>query len=291
MSKSELVKLEEGIGERIFTVRGFQVMLDRDLAELYGVKPFRLREQVKRNQKRFPDDFVFRLNKNEISYMVSQNAIPSKQSLGGSNPYVFTEQGVAALSSILTSDVAIDISIRIMRAFVAMRKFIQTNGQLFQRLDRVEVKLLENDQKFEKVFDALESKDRIPDQGIFFEGQVFDAYNFVSDLFRKAEKSIVIVDNYVDDTVLFHLTKIKKSVQVKIVTKSVSDQFKLDLNKFKDQYFTIEVKVSKVIHDRFIILDGELLYHLGASLKDLGRKLFGFTKMDKSGLRLLEKIK
>lgn len=291
MSKSELVKLEEGIGERIFTVRGFQVMLDRDLAELYGVKPFRLREQVKRNQKRFPDDFVFRLNKNEISYMVSQNAIPSKQSLGGSNPYVFTEQGVAALSSILTSDVAIDISIRIMRVFVAMRKFIQTNGQLFQRLDRVEVKLLENDQKFEKVFDALESKDRIPDQGIFFEGQVFDAYNFVSDLFRKAEKSIVIVDNYVDDTVLFHLTKIKKSVQVKIVTKSVSDQFKLDLNKFKDQYFTIEVKVSKVIHDRFIILDGELLYHLGASLKDLGRKLFGFTKMDKSGLRLLEKIK
>jgi hypothetical protein len=123
MIKNEVEKFDESIiRDRIYSVRGFQVMLDRDLAELYGVKPFRLREQVKRNQKRFPHDFVFRLNKNEISYMVSQNAIPSKQSLGGSNPYVFTEQGVAALSSILTSDVAIDISIRIIRAFVAMRK-------------------------------------------------------------------------------------------------------------------------------------------------------------------------
>ncbi|HQO10755.1 MAG TPA: ORF6N domain-containing protein, partial [Clostridiales bacterium] len=142
MVKNEVEKFDESIiRDRIYSIRGYQVMLDRDLAELYGVKPFRLREQVKRNKKRFPDDFVFRLNKNEISYMVSQNAIPSKQSLGGSNPYVFTEQGVAALSSILTSDVAIDISIRIMRAFVAMRKFIQANGQIFQRLDRVEVKL------------------------------------------------------------------------------------------------------------------------------------------------------
>jgi sugar-specific transcriptional regulator TrmB len=108
-----------------------------------------------------------------------------------------------------------------------MRKFIQANGQIFQRLDRVEVKQIETDQKFDQVFDALESKDRIPDQGIFFEGQVFDAYNFVSDLFRKAEKSIVIVDNYVDDTVLLHLTKLKKGVQVRIMTKSISDQFRL----------------------------------------------------------------
>jgi sugar-specific transcriptional regulator TrmB len=171
-----------------------------------------------------------------------------------------------------------------------MRKFIETNGQIFQRLDRVEFKLLENDQKFEKVFNALESKDRIPEQRIFFEGQVFDAYNFVSDLFRKAEKSIVIVDNYVDDTVLLHLTKIKKGVQVRIVTKSISGQFKLDLKKFSEQYFEIEVKVSKNIHDRFIIIDGEVLYHIGASLKYLGRKLFGFTKMDKVVLKLIEKI-
>ena len=266
--------------DRIYSIRGYQVMLDRDLAELYGVKPRRLREQVKRNHKRFPVDFMFQLAKNEISLMVSQNAIPSFKHLGGSSPYVFTEQGVAALSSILTSDKAREISIKIMRAFVSMRKFVQANGQIFQRLDRVEVKLLENDQKFEKVFVALESKDRIPEQGIFFEGQVFDAYKFVSDLFRRAEKSIVIVDNYVDDTVLLHLTKIKKGVQVKIVTKSISDQFRLDIKKFEDQYFRVEVKVSKSIHDRFIIIDGEVLYHLGASLKDLGRKLFGFTKMD-----------
>ncbi len=288
MSEGDLVKFEESIRGRIYSIRGFQVMLDRDLAELYGVKPFRLREQVKRNQKRFPEDFMFRLNKSEISYMVSQNAIPSKQSLGGSNPYVFTEQGVAALSSILTSDKSIEISIMIMRAFVAMRKFIQSNAQVFQRLDRVEVKLLENDQKFNKVFDALESKDRIPDQGIFFEGQIFDAYNFVSDLFRKAKKSIILADNYIDDTVLVHLTKLKASVHIKIITKSVSDQFRLDLKKFGEQYFPIEVKVSKAIHDRFIIIDGEVLYHLGASLKDLGKKLFGFTKMDRSALKLMQ---
>ncbi|MDD4205140.1 MAG: ORF6N domain-containing protein [Candidatus Delongbacteria bacterium] len=182
--------------DRIYSIRGYQVMLDRDLAELYGVKPRRLREQVKRNHKRFPVDFMFQLAKNEISLMVSQNAIPSFKHLGGSSPYVFTEQGVAALSSILTSDKAREISIKIMRAFVSMRKFVQANGQIFQRLDRVEVKLLENDQKFEKVFVALESKDRIPEQGIFFEGQVVDAYKFVSDLFRRAEKSIVIVDSY-----------------------------------------------------------------------------------------------
>jgi phage regulator Rha-like protein len=305
MVKNEVEKFDESIiRDRIYSIRGYQVMLDRDLAELYGVETKVLNQAVKRNIERFPPEFCFSLNNSEIRSLRSQivtsnkakNSLRSQIVLserGGRRyvPFVFTQEGVAMLSAVLRSEIAVKMSIKIMKAFIEMRKFIQTNGQIFQRLDRVEVKLLENDQKFEKVFDALESKDRIPDQGIFFEGQVFDAYNFVSDLFRKAEKSIVIVDNYVDDTVLLHLTKIKKGAQVRIVTKSISDQFKLDLKKFNEQYFTIEVKETKNIHDRFIIIDGEVLYHLGASLKDLGRKLFGFTRMDKSGFRLLEKIK
>jgi phage regulator Rha-like protein len=301
MVKNEVVKFEESIRDKIYSIRGFQVMLDSDLAELYGVETKRLNEAVKRNIERFPDEFCFQLTISEVPELRSQIVISNKakNSLrsqmistkkGGRRfqPYLFTQEGVAMLAGVLKSEVAVKISIQIMKAFIEMRKFIQANGQIFQRLDRVEVKLLENDQKFEKVFDALESKDRIPDQGIFFEGQVFDAYNFVSDLFRKAKKSIVIVDNYVDDTVLVHLTKIKKGVQVKIVTKSVSDQFSLDIKKFEEQYFHIEVKASKSIHDRFIIIDGEVLYHLGASLKDLCRKLFGFTKMDKAALKLMQ---
>jgi len=305
MVKNEVEKFDESIiRDRIYSIRGYQVMLDSDLAELYGVETKRLNEAVKRNKERFPVEFCFLLKYSEFPELRSQIATSnddgnlvnshiesSKKGGRRSFPYVFTQEGVAMLSAVLKSEIAVKMSIKIIKAFIEMRKFIQANGQIFQRLDRVEVKLLENDQKFEKVFDALESKDRIPEQGIFFEGQVFDAYKFVSDLFRTVEKSIVIADNYIDDTVLVHLTKIKKGVQVKIVTKSISDQFKLDIKKFEDQYFTIEVNVSKDIHDRFIIIDGEVLYHLGASLKDLGRKLFGFTKMDKAGLKLIEKIK
>jgi hypothetical protein len=291
MVKNEVEKFDESIiRDRIFSVRGFQVMLDRDLAELYGVETKVLNQAVKRNKDRFPEKFCFLLNNREMQNLKSQFVTSS---WGGKrkNSTVFTELGVAMLAGVLKSETAVKISIMIIEAFVAMRKFIQANGQIFQRLDRVELKQIETDKRVDKVFEIMESKNSVPEQGIFFEGQVFDAYNFVSDLFRKAEKSIVIVDNYVDDTVLVHLTKIKKGVQVRIVTKSISDQFKLDLKKFGEQYFEIEVKVSKNIHDRFIIIDCEVLYHLGASLKDLGRKLFGFTRMDKSGLRLLEKIK
>ena len=293
MSKNNFVKFDENVlKDRIYSIRGFQVMLDSDLAELYGVETKRLNEAVKRNKERFPDNFCFQLENNEYDSLRSQIATLKKKR--GQHrkymPLAFTEHGVVMLSAVIKSERAIEINIKVVNAFIEMRKFIQTNGQIFQRLDRVEVKLLENDQKFEKVFDALESKDRIPEQGIFFEGQVFDAYNFVSDLFRRAEKSIVIVDNYVDDTVLLHLTKIKKNVQVRIVTKSVSDQFKLDLKKFSEQYFQIDAKVIKNTHDRFIIIDGEIVYHFGASLKDLGKKLFGFSKFEKSAMKLLDKI-
>ncbi|MBU4487202.1 MAG: ORF6N domain-containing protein [Candidatus Delongbacteria bacterium] len=307
MSKSELVKFEEGIRDRIYSVRGFQVMLDSDLAELYGVETKVLNQAVKRNIERFPSEFCFMLNNGEMRNIRSQfvtlykanhqsrlQAVASIDARGKHRkflPYVFTQEGVAMLSAVLKSEIAVKMSIKIMKAFIEMRKFIQANAQVFQRLDRVELNQIETDKKIDQVFEIMASKNSVPEQGIFFEGQIFDAYKFVSDLFRSAERSIVIVDNYVDDTVLVHLTKIKKSVQVRIVTKSISDQFKLDLKKFEEQYFTIEVKVSKDIHDRFIIIDGEIIYHFGASLKDLGKKLFGFTKMDKAGLKLLEKIK
>ena len=290
MSKNEMVNFEESIRDRIYSIRGYQVMLDSDLAELYGVKTKVLNQAVKRNIDRFPERYCFILTQGEKDEVVTNCDHLLKLKFSYNLPYAFTEQGVAMLSAVLKSKTAVDISIKIIDTFIEMRKFIQMNAQVFQRLDRVELKQIETDQKFEKVFDALESKDPIPEQGIFFEGQVFDAYKFVSDLFRSAGKSIVIIDNYVDDTVLIHLTKVNKDVKVKILTKSISEQFKLDLKKFEEQYFSIEVKVIRNTHDRFIIIDGESVHHFGASLKDFGKKLFGFSKFDRSAMKLIEKI-
>ena len=277
MSGNELIKNEE-IQNRIYTIRDVQVMLDKDLAIFYGVKPIRLREQVKRNIKRFPSDFMFQLTEEEVDLMVSQNAIPSKQHLGGSLPLVFTEQGVATVSAVLTSERAIEINIQIMRAFVAMRRFIASNAEVFQRLDAVEKRQIwhetETDQKFEQIFNAIEKRSIKPKQGIFFDGQIFDAYQFVSDLIRTARNTILIIDNYIDDTVLTHLTKRNKGVKVTILTKTISKQLALDIKKFNEQYPAIEIKEFKNSHDRFIIIDNTTVYHFGASLKDLGKKWF-----------------
>lgn len=210
-------------------------------------------------------------------------------------PYVFTEQGVAAISSILTSDRAVQVNIAIMRAFVAMRKFILANVQLFQRLNEVERKQLEHEmktnKKFEQVFKAIEDKDIKPKQGIFFDGQIFDAYQFVSNLIRSAKKEIVVIDNYIDDTVLVHLTKRKKNVNVLLLTKSISKQFLLDVKKFNEQYPVIKIKEFKNTHDKFLIIDDKDVYHFGASLKDLGKKWFAFTKMNMDVGVMLLKLK
>jgi phage regulator Rha-like protein len=170
----KLIINEESIKNKIYIIRGIQVMLDRDLAELYGVKPIRLREQVKRNIKRFPEDFMFQLDENEIDFMVSQNAIPSRQHLGGSKPYVFTEQGVSMLSAILKTDFAIEISIKIIETFVAMRKHLASNSLMFERFERIEQRLLVHDEKFDTIFKTLEDKSIKPTQGIFYDGQIFD---------------------------------------------------------------------------------------------------------------------
>jgi len=299
MSDNEIEKLDEDlIRGRIYSIRGFQVMLDRDLAELYGVETKVLNQAVKRNSARFPVNYCFQMNISEYAEWKSQSVTSIGDKMGlRKKPFVFSEHGVAMLAGILKSNTAVNISIKIIDAFVAMRKFIQSNAQVFQRLDRVELKQIEtnskldeNDKKFDKIFSLMESRDLKPVQGIFFEGQIFDAYKFVSDLFRGAEKSILIIDNYIDDSVLVHLTKVKAGVTVKILTRYVTDQFKLDVKKFEAQYFPVEVKVFPHSHDRFIIIDGRDVYHVGASLKDLGKKWVGFSKFGKSAIDILGRL-
>jgi len=289
MDKLETVN-KQNLQDKIHTIRGFQVMLDRDLAELYGVKPIRLREQVKRNIERFPNDFMFQLSENEVDSMVSQNAIPSKQHLGGSLPLVFTEQGVATLSSVLTSKMAVEIHIQIMRAFVNMRKFISNNALIFQRLDSLEQKQFRTDEKINVVLNALENKTKKPDEGIFFDGQIYDAYAFVNDLLKSAKSEVVLIDNYIDDTV-FTLFSKYTNLKIKIYTQTISKQLRLDYQKYCSQYQNIELQEFKNAHDRFLIIDQKEMYHIGASLKDLGKKWFAFSKFEMEALEILGRLK
>lgn len=285
---------EETLQRLIFSLRGQQVILDRDLAILYQVETRALKQAVKRNSKRFPDDFMFVLDETEIDLLVSQSVIPAKGALGGALPFAFTEHGVAALSSVLTSDRAIEINIAIMRAFVTMRRMLATNDGLLQRMDSLEQRQLahqiKTDERFDEVFDALEQKTLNPTQGIFFDGQIFDAYVFVNDLLRQAKKSIVLIDNYVDDSVLTQLAKRRKGVSASILTKTISKTLAQDLEKHNAQYPPITIREFPHSHDRFLILDGNTVYHLGASLKDLGKKWFAFSKMDKAGLLVMQRV-
>ena len=289
MSKNELVTIED-IRSRIYTIHGVQAMLDMDLAALYLVETRVLNQAVKRNRERFPERFCFQLSDGEFEILKSQIVMSS---WGGrrTNPYAFTEPGVAMLSAVLKSDVAIEISVKIIDAFVAMRRFIFANAQVFQRLDILEIKQLETDKKIDHVLNAMESKGIQQKQGIFFNGQIFDAYQFVSDLFRSAEESTVIIDNYIDDSVLTHLSKRKKDVKVILFTKSISRSLALDVKKFNEQYPAIEVKEFKNSHDRFVIIDNTTVHHFGASLKDLGKKWFAFSKMDIGAVEMLARLK
>lgn len=265
-------------------IRGQQVMLDRDLSLLYNVETKRLNEQVKRNIERFPDDFMFQLSKDDVEILKSQNATSS---WGGDRrlPYAFTEQGIAMLSSVLKSKTAVDVNIRIMRAFVSMRRFIAVNSQLVQRLETIEYHQLEmkqhqeiTDKRIDEVFKRLDANIP-PMQGVFYDGQVFDAYRFVSDLIRKAKRSIVLIDNYVDETVLTLLDKRTSGVSATIYTQQINAQLQLDINRHNTQYPAIEVNIFKRSHDRFLRIDDDV-YHIGASIKDLGKKWFAFSKME-----------
>lgn len=288
----------QAIEQLIFSVRGDQVMLDFHLALIYGVETKRLNEQVKRNSKRFPETFMYPLSQNEWDALQSQIAATSNQSQIATSsqkhrtklPYAFTEQGVSMLSAVLNSDEAINASIQIMQAFVKMRKFLLNNASVFQRLDQLEFKQTQTDEKIEKVFKALEAGQPKPDKGIFFDGQVFDAYVFVADLIKNAKTDIILIDNYVDESVMILLSKRLKNTSATIYTKSISTALQLDLEKHNSQYPPIAIKELTASHDRFLIIDQKELYHIGASLKDLGKSWFAFSKMDHLVEIVLHKI-
>jgi hypothetical protein len=277
------------IQNKIFTLRDLQVMIDRDLAELYGVETRVLKQAVKRNIERFPSDFMFEATDEDIDFMVSQSVIPSKQHLGGAKPFLFTEHGVANLSSVLTSKIAVEINIKIIRAFVDMRKLISSNLSMFKRFERIEQRLSIHDENFNKIFDVIEDKSIKPEQGIFYDGQIFDAYAFVGDLIKSAKNTITLFDNYIDESVLTLLSK-NQTVKITMHTKNISKQLKLDVEKYNSQYNPIELKKFDLSHDRFLLIDDEV-YHIGASLKDLGKKWFAFSKMEKASFEIMERLK
>ncbi len=302
----------DGIQSLIFTIRGVQVMLDSDLAEIYQVDTKALNRAVKRNIERFPETFRFQLTTDELENLRFQFGTSSynneslryqivtlKKSGRGKHrkylPYVFTEQGISMLSAVLRSETAILVSIEIINAFVEMRRLIQSNAQVFTRLDSVEHRQIifesEAGRNFEKLFLALEQKNRLPTQGIFYDGQVYDSYVFTCDLIRSAKKSLILIDNYVDDSVLTLLSKRSEAVSATIYTKKVSKQLSLDLKKHNDQYTDITIELFKDAHDRFLIIDETEIYHIGASLKDLGKKWFAFSRFETGAVEMLKKLK
>ena len=272
----------------------------------------KINQAVKRNIERFPEKFCFQLTEEEFSSLRSQivtlNKTTVQENFEDSSlrlqiatlnentgrdkhrkylPYVFTEQGIAMLSGLLKNDIAIQVNINIMDAFVEMRKFLIVNGQLFERLTNVEYKLLEHDKKFDKVFDQLQNEENIK-QKIFFEGQIYDAYSLIIDIIKKANKKILIIDNYIDDSVLKMLTKKNKNVEVVILTSNKSNIQKIDIQKFNKEYPILKVAETNKFHDRFIVIDNKEMYHLGASIKDLGKKCFGINKIE--DLDIVEKV-
>ena len=299
--KATSVQLQqlENIENLIRVIRGKQVMLDRDLARLYGVETRVLNQAVQRNIERFPEDFMFQLSKEEFENWKSQIVISNSIKMGARKlPYAFTENGIAMLSSVLRSQQAISINIQVMRAFNAMRHFIGSQAQVFQRLEVVErnqlalttqVQVAENNKKLEEVFRRLDDHSENPEKGIFYDGQIFDAYTFINERIREAKKRIVLIDNYVDDSVLTMLDKRNKGVDAVVYTKNISRQLSLDFEKHNAQYSPIEVKQFDRAHDRFLCID-DTVYLIGASLKDLGKKWFGFVKLEQPTDELLSKM-
>ena len=280
--KGEIVVYQpDEIAAYILSVRGRQVILDRDIAKLYGVSTKRLNEQVKRNIDRFPNTFRFRLSREEVYELVAicDRFKPMKHST--SLPNAFTEQGVAMLSTILHSKVAVKVSISIMEAFVFMRHEFSSRTVLSKRVDILEMKQIEMKKDVDILFEKFISRQLPPVEGIFYDGQIFDAYVFATDLIRSARQSIVLIDNYIDESVLLMLSKRREGVRAEIRTGRLTETLKQDLLKHNAQYPPITVIQNKNIHDRFLIVD-EDVYHIGASLKDLGKKLFAFSKMSLS---------
>ena len=292
--EANVVKYDtENIKNLIYTIRGKQVMLDSDVAMLYHCETKYINRVVKRNIERFPEEFCFQLTEKEFQNLRCQFVTSSfeKQNYGGRRylPYVFTEQGIAMLSALLKSDIAIKVSINIMKAFIEMRKFITNNAQVFERLTNVEYKLVEHDRKFNEVFNELQkNKKEEFNQKIFFEGQIYDAYSLIIDIIKQAKHKILIIDNYIDDSILKILSKKNKNVETVVLTSPNCNLNRLDINKFNKQYPVLKVARTNKFHDRFIVIDNKQLFHVGASLKDLGKKCFAISKIE--DMEYIEKI-
>ena len=280
---NDLVNIEN----KILIIRGQQVMLDRDLAGLYGVETKVLNQAVKRNIERFPERFMFQLTNDEQTELVTNCDRFRILKHSVSNSYVFTEQGVAMLASVLKSPTAIQISIKIIDAFVAMRRFLLNNAKVFTEIDSIKHHLIESDiqhriheQKIETLFSLMDKYKIENKQGVFVQGQIFDAHSTFQSLIQKAKKEIILIDNYIDLTVLDMFTKKNQNVKVTIYTTTNTNVTKLDENKFNTQYPTLSIRYTSTMHDRFLIIDNAEIYHIGASIKDLGKKCFGFTKLE-----------
>ena len=284
----ELGITAEQIRSRIYTIRGLQVMLDYDLAQLFQVETRILNQAVKRNIERFPERFCFQLTEKELSESKSQLVILNKGQGRGSNvkylPHVFTEEGVAMLSAVLRSSIAVSVSIRVMDAFVAMHHYLSDNAMVFQRLDRIELKQLEADDKFKKIFSQLEQP-RPNKAVIFFKGQMWDATSCIEEIISKAENSIILIDNYVDRKTLDLLSKKKSGIPVEIHTTEKNCQLTgKEISDFRNQYGPLVIRTTDEFHDRFLILDNKELYHIGASIKDAGKKAFEISLNEDEGI-------
>lgn len=276
----------QNIKDLIYTIRGKQVMLDSDVAMLYKTETRRINQTAKRNIERFPEKFCFKLTEQEFENLKSQfviSSLKSKNLYGGRRklPLVFTEQGIAMLSGLLKNDIAIEVSIKIMDAFVEMRRFIYNNSNILGRLSIVEDEVLKLNKKFNQTFDEIFKKEETEfKQKIFFNGQIYDSYNLIIDIIKKAKTKILIIDNYIDDSILKMLSKKNKNVEVIILTSQNCNLNKLDIKKFNLQYPSLKISYTNKFHDRFIIIDNKELYHCGASLKDLGKKCFAISKIE-----------
>ena len=299
MEENELIINDENIKNLIYMVRGKQVMLDRDLAKLYHCKngTKTINQAVKRNIERFPERFMFQMSKEEYENLWSQIGTTldnenQKYRRKENLPYVFTEQGVAMLSTVIRTNIAVAMSIKIMDAFVEMRKFLINNQFVIERINNIELKqieyknetnkiLKEHEKKFEIMFKEFEkNSSKEFNQKIFFDGQIWDSYNLIVNIIKRAQNQIFIIDNYIDDSILEMLSKKKKGVEAVILTSNNSNILKLDVQKFNKEYPTLKIARTDIFHDRFIVIDNKELYHCGASLKDLGKKCFGINRIE-----------
>ncbi len=282
---------EIAIQQQILILRGKQTLLDRDLAKIYQVDTKVLNQAVKRNIERFPEEFRFQLTKEEFENWKSQFVTSNMDKMGLRKiPYAFTEQGVAMLSGVLRSDIAIQVSIQIMKAFVTMRHTYITNQEINSRISSIEFKQQFTDEKVNQLFKALQQNELPLSHGIFYEGEIFDAYKFALDLIKSAKYSIILIDNYMDENTLIMLANRNEKVKAIVFTSQLNDKLQLTLAKHHEQYPEIELKQLKKSHDRFLIIDEKELYHLGASLKDLGKKWFAFSKMNDLLPEFLERL-